>query len=136
MSIENRVCFQVNMRDGLCCRVCGKAPLSQENYHRGFQYHHVQAQSENGSDETDNIVLLCANCHLRHHQGKLKLPHLDNRWNGRFLCRVCEAELDAQTVEMNCGWYLCDKCGNKTHLWTHCGLDEKWSRTRTDADAN
>ncbi len=126
MSIENRVCFEVNLRDGLCCRVCGRAPLSQANYHRGFQYHHVVPLSENGPNETENLVLLCADCHLRHHQKKLKLPQFDDlELPETFNCHNCKHELNVETVEMNCGWYRCDKCFEKTHLWTHCGFDEE-----------
>ncbi len=131
MSIANRVCFQANLRDGLCCRVCGKSPLSQRNYHRGFEYHHVQPRSENGSDEIENVVLLCADCHLKHHQGKLKLPHFDDlEPPATFRCHNCDAELQGEAAEMNCGWYRCDKCETTTHLWTHCGLEPATSSTR------
>ncbi|HVF85458.1 MAG TPA: HNH endonuclease [Abditibacteriaceae bacterium] len=133
MSLENRTCFQVNLRDGLRCRVCRRAPLSQQNYHRGFEYHHVRAQSEGGSDETENIVLLCYDCHLRHHQGKLILPHFDDlEMDETFACHACEANLNIETVEMNCGWYRCDECHDKTHLWTHCGFEGSESSTRFD----
>jgi predicted RNA-binding Zn-ribbon protein involved in translation (DUF1610 family) len=26
-------------------------------------------------------------------------------------------------VEMNCGWYRCEKCRKQTHLWEHCGFN-------------
>jgi hypothetical protein len=56
MSLTNRTCFQVNLRDGLRCRVCGREPATQQNYHRGFEYHHVQPQSAGGADETNNLI--------------------------------------------------------------------------------
>ncbi len=124
MALTNRVCFQANLRDALRCRVCGREPLSQQNYHRGFEYHHVRAQSEGGSDEIENIVLLCFNCHLRHHQGKLTLPQFDQSWDFGFDCRSCGTKLDARSVEMNCGWYRCDKCHETVYLWAHCGLNK------------
>ena len=130
MSLENRTCFQANLRDGLRCRVCG--PLSRLNYHRGFEYHHVQPQSEGGNDEIENIVLLCSECHLRHHQRKLVLPHFDQAWSFHFRCHSCDAELNAHLADMNCGWYRCDKCHEKTHLWTHCGFEDSESSTRID----
>lgn len=130
MALENRACFQTNLRDGLRCRVCGQAPLSRQNYHRGFEYHHVQAQSEGGSDEIENIVLLCYGCHLRHHQRKLVLPQFDQTWNLQFSCHDCDLQLDTRTVEMNCGWYRCGKCHETVHLWTHCGFEDSESSTR------
>jgi hypothetical protein len=40
--------------------------------------------------------------------------------------------LNIETVEMNCGWYRCDECHDKTHLWTHCGFEGSESSTRFD----
>ena len=122
MPLSNRVCFQVNLRDGLKCRICGCAPQSLETYHRGFEYHHVKPQSEGGADEADNIILLCHDCHTRHHQKCLVPPLGDLAPSATFHCAHCNALLDAATVEVNCGWYRCAHCGQKTHLFAHCGL--------------
>jgi hypothetical protein len=115
----------VNLRDSLRCRVCGRQPTAQENYHRGFEYHHVQPLSAGGSDETTNIVLLCHDCHTAHHRGRLTLPHFsDLEMEQSFACHNCRAELDIDTVTMNCGWYRCNVCDQTVHLWAHCDYEE------------
>lgn len=125
MALSNRVCFQVNLRDGLRCRVCRCEPQAPETYHRGFGYHHVVPQSEGGADETENVVLLCRDCHTRYHQGRLILPVFDDLAPlGTFPCYRCGALLQGATVEMNCGWYRCDACRQKTRLFEHCGFTE------------
>jgi hypothetical protein len=125
MALSNRTCFQVNLRDGLKCRLCGRAPQSQQNYHRGFEYHHVKPQSEGGPDEADNVVLLCHDCHLRHHRNHIVLPPLgDLTPPAEFACKRCGTLLSPHAVEMNCGWYRCGHCGETTHLFSHCSCDE------------
>lgn len=120
MPLPNRVCFQVNLRDGLRCRVCRQVPLSPETYHRSFEYHHVTPQSEGGVDEADNVILLCHDCHTLHHRKRLPLPPLDDLTPpATFHCAHCNALLDAAIVEMNCGWYRCAHCQRKTHLFLH-----------------
>ena len=122
MALTNRTCFQVNLRDELKCRVCGRAPLTEQNYHRGFGYHHVQFQSHGGSDEPENVILLCAQCHTRLHQQKLDLPPLgDLTPPPAIFCHNCATSVDPETVEMNCGWYKCETCHHKVHLFDHCG---------------
>jgi hypothetical protein len=130
MPLLNRVCFQVNLRDGLRCRVCGRAPQSPETYHRGFEYHHVTPQSAGGADETLNVILLCHDCHTRHHQKRLPLPLLGALTPPETIrCVHCNTLLDIAAVEMNCGWYRCAQCGHRTHLFTHCGLSSRPNKT-------
>lgn len=84
----------------------------------------MQPQSEGGSDTIENIVLLCADCHLRHHQRKLALPPFDGlEPDESFRCHVCDNALNIETVTMNCGWYRCEQCDQTVHLWAHCGFD-------------
>ncbi|PZO87682.1 MAG: hypothetical protein DI626_03410 [Micavibrio aeruginosavorus] len=123
MPLDNRTCFTVNLRDGLCCLNCGKAPAGEEGYHRGFEYHHVVPRSEGGADTPDNIALLCHECHLDGHRGRMDLGEKAKNWRlnppERFPCNACTDTLVVNKVEMNCGWYLCRHCGVKTHLWHH-----------------
>lgn len=121
MPLDNRTCFTVNLRDRLSCRNCGAAPASADNYHRGFEYHHIVPKSAGGADEAGNIVLLCHDCHLALHKDG-NMP--ENKWDiatpERFSCGACAATLEISSVEMNCGWYFCPRCRMKTHLWAHC----------------
>jgi hypothetical protein len=123
MGISNRVCFAVNLRDRLCCRVCGRAPVSKQGYHAGFEYHHVQQRAHGGEDEPENLVLLCHPCHTRWHQNKLQLPDFGPlAWPAPFACACCGHVNDPREIEMNCGWYECGGCRERTHLFDHCGL--------------
>ena len=125
MPLSNRTCFEVNLRDALKCRVCKRLPLQRATYHRGFGYHHVQFQAHGGPDEAENLILLCEPCHTRFHQNKLQLPPLgDLTPLDEFACNSCLARLDPQSVDMNCGWYRCDQCRVKTHLFDHFGYQE------------
>lgn len=119
MPLSNRVCFLVNLRDGLSCQRCGKPPQAQVDYHRGFEYHHRLPRSQGGPDEVENIVLLCHDCHERGHQSGFSLDLLDLTPVLSFPCHHCRESLDSQTVEMNCGWYRCDFCQCQTHLYAH-----------------
>ena len=122
MPIANRECFKVNLRDRLACRRCGKRPGQQAAYHRGFEYHHHTHRSAGGADVAENLILACRRCHRRHHAGEIDLtaiipgpvpPTLD--------CHACGTPLDSNGVEMNCGWYQCQACRTRTHLYSHCG---------------
>ena len=122
MALSNRTCFLVNLRDKLRCRSCGRVPLHKKGYHSGFGYHHVRFQSHGGNDEPHNVALLCERCHTKLHQNKLDLPALgDLSPPAAIECRHCGAHLNSETVEMNCGWYECDRCRTRTHLFDHCG---------------
>jgi 5-methylcytosine-specific restriction endonuclease McrA len=51
---------QVLERDGWRCQVCG----SMQN----LQVHHLKFRSHSGSDEEQNLITLCAECHERMHR--------------------------------------------------------------------
>lgn len=119
MPLSNRICFLVNLRDKLTCQQCGKSPEEMASYHRGFEYHHLTPRSQGGSDEVDNIALLCHDCHQQEHKAGLRLTFLDLQSPASFECNNCKQLLDSHTVEMNCGWYSCPHCQQKIHLFTH-----------------
>ena len=50
---------QVLERDGWRCQVCG----SMQN----LQVHHLKFRSRSGSDEEQNLITLCTECHARTH---------------------------------------------------------------------
>lgn len=123
MPLSNRVCFLVNLRDALRCRQCDKQPQGPENYHRGFEYHHRIPRSLGGSDEAENIVLLCHECHQAGHKAteshSERLSVLDLNPPVSFLCWHCQTRLESLSVEMNCGWYRCQSCQTQVHLYQH-----------------
>jgi 5-methylcytosine-specific restriction endonuclease McrA len=51
---------QVLERDGWRCQVCG----SMQN----LQVHHLKFRSQSGSDEEQNLITLCEECHTRIHR--------------------------------------------------------------------
>jgi 5-methylcytosine-specific restriction endonuclease McrA len=51
---------QVLERDGWRCQACG----SMQN----LQVHHLKFRSHSGSDEEQNLITLCAECHEQMHR--------------------------------------------------------------------
>lgn len=52
---------QVLERDGWRCQSCG--------CQRDLHVHHVTSRSQLGHDASENLITLCAACHLRQHVG-------------------------------------------------------------------
>lgn len=52
-------------RDGGCCIICGRY------VEPGTKFHHVK-QASYKTDEIDNGVLLCGDCHYQAHHGDVK----------------------------------------------------------------
>ena len=50
---------QVLERDGWRCQTCGSM--------QHLQMHHLKFRSQSGDDEEQNLITLCAECHLRIH---------------------------------------------------------------------
>jgi 5-methylcytosine-specific restriction endonuclease McrA len=55
---------RVLQRDRWRCQVCG----SRKN----LQVHHIQLRSQFGNDAEENLVTLCAGCHIQVHAGTRK----------------------------------------------------------------
>jgi 5-methylcytosine-specific restriction endonuclease McrA len=51
---------RVLQRDGWKCQCCG---ISKD-----LHIHHLVHRSQLGSDESDNLITLCAGCHRRQHK--------------------------------------------------------------------
>jgi len=94
MPLSNRLCFQVNLRDKLQCQSCGEKPLAKENYHQGFEYHHIVPKSQGGMDTLENIVLLCHTCHQQSHRKNSPLWKNLSEPIVVFQCKHCAAELN------------------------------------------
>ncbi len=118
-AIPNRECFRVNLRDGLCCASCGRRPGSRQSYHKGFEYHHVRPVRDGGRGTAENIALLCRRCHRLADAGRLEVAEDALRVPETVPCHACGAGFDPRTVEVNCGWYACPACGERTHLYDH-----------------
>lgn len=50
---------RVLKRDGWRCQACGSM--------QHLQVHHLKLRSRSGGDEEQNLITLCAECHLRIH---------------------------------------------------------------------
>jgi 5-methylcytosine-specific restriction endonuclease McrA len=51
---------QVLERDHWRCQVCGRM--------QNLEVHHLEFRSQSGSDEEQNLITLCAECHARMHR--------------------------------------------------------------------
>jgi 5-methylcytosine-specific restriction endonuclease McrA len=54
---------QVMERDGHQCRMCGRSEGLAD-------VHHIIKRSQGGTDDMDNLILLCRNCHNKQHPEK------------------------------------------------------------------
>ena len=124
MSVDNRNCFLVNLRDGLRCRNCGVGPGHKATYHSGFGYHHVRHKAHGGPDVADNLVLLCKTCHDAYHDDGRPLAVDFVPLPATIPCHACGDTVHPRTVPMNCGWYHCPRCDTRVHLFDHFGFVE------------
>lgn len=61
--ISKKLKFELALERGGVCEKCG-----EKNYSI-LQIHHIVQRKDGGSDELDNLELLCPNCHYSHHFG-------------------------------------------------------------------
>ncbi len=52
------------MEDTIYCEICGKIGRVDRG---GFDLHHIIARSHGGSNDIENIILLCRKCHNAAH---------------------------------------------------------------------
>ena len=55
-----QLCREVLQRDGWRCQSCGSL--------QNLQIHHKQYRSRSGNDSEQNLITLCADCHLLIHR--------------------------------------------------------------------
>lgn len=53
-------------RDNYTCQICGAKNTRLE-------VHHIKYRSQGGSDDLDNLITLCKDCHNKLHEGKIEL---------------------------------------------------------------
>jgi len=87
--VDKLVYQSVDARDGLRCRIC------LEYAGLDIQRHHLVYRSAGGLTATENVLSLCANCHLVGiHGGRLKASgDADERGTDGRLCGVTVVQL-------------------------------------------
>ena len=68
---------KVCARDKYRCKNCGRA--------KGLELAHLVARSQGGEDSEKNLLLLCAECHRAHHDGRLKIERVIKDGGHEFL---------------------------------------------------
>lgn len=81
----------VRQRDGERCRWCGR------NGSSGLQVHHIMYRSQGGSDEPNNLILLCQQHHDEAHSNKRRWQKVLLAANWMFY--VDEERLPVPVVE-------------------------------------
>jgi Pyruvate/2-oxoacid:ferredoxin oxidoreductase delta subunit len=68
------VCGLVDIRDSYQCRVCSRRcnPQATSMLQKGH-HHHIVYASAGGEDTTQNVCLLCADCHAAEHAHKIQI---------------------------------------------------------------
>lgn len=61
-------------RDGYTCQICGKK-------HTGLEVHHIIFRGQGGTDDENNLITLCEDCHTGIHSGKITLNKKPKKMN-------------------------------------------------------
>ena len=64
-------------RDNYICQVCGKK-------HTLLEVHHIIWRSRGGSDDEDNLITLCHDCHSKIHEGLLTVDKKPRKLNLKY----------------------------------------------------
>lgn len=64
----------VYQRDKNTCRVCGWSIRKLETDPRFLELHHVKAHAKRGSNDPDNLIVLCNQCHDEVHANRIRCP--------------------------------------------------------------
>lgn len=72
---------QILYRDGYKCQNCGKTKCKLE-------VHHIVFKSKGGSDEPENLITLCHDCHWKVHNEGLKLKNNGKKSNLKFATQM------------------------------------------------
>lgn len=65
LAAYRQVCAEVDRRDGVACRLCGRMAQA------GAHHHHIQYRSRGGKDTTDNLIRICGGCHCDIHAKRI-----------------------------------------------------------------
>lgn len=61
-------------RDGYTCQLCGRK-------HTRLEVHHIIYRSQGGTDDEDNLITLCEDCHDKVHDGSLTVAKKPKKMN-------------------------------------------------------
>lgn len=64
-------------RDGYACQICSKK-------HTRLEVHHIIFRSQGGTDDEDNLITLCEDCHVGIHNGKIVLNKKSKKTNLKY----------------------------------------------------
>lgn len=64
-------------RDNYTCQICGKK-------HIRLEVHHIIFRSQGGTDDENNLITLCEDCHSEIHSGKIVLTKKPNKLNLKY----------------------------------------------------
>lgn len=64
-------------RDNYTCQCCGKK-------HTRLEVHHIVFRSQGGTDDENNLITLCADCHAKIHKGELVLTKKPKKLNLKY----------------------------------------------------
>jgi len=70
------VYFNLGEQDEICCEICGKRGRFDRG---GFDLHHIIYRSHGGSDNVENVILLCRDHHNKAHSGEIHAQVLTAR---------------------------------------------------------
>lgn len=62
-ALSRRVKLQIVQRDGGKCRDCQSGDVDS------FHIHHIKPRAEGGTNDEDNLITLCCDCHKARHSG-------------------------------------------------------------------
>ncbi len=64
-------------RDGYTCQICGKQ-------HTRLEVHHIVFRGRGGTDDENNLITLCEDCHTGVHSGKITLNKKPKKMNLKY----------------------------------------------------
>jgi 5-methylcytosine-specific restriction endonuclease McrA len=64
-------------RDNYACQICGKK-------HTRLEVHHIVYRSQGGTNDENNLITLCENCHSGIHDGKIVLTKKPKKLNLKY----------------------------------------------------
>ena len=64
-------------RDGYTCQICGEK-------HTKLEVHHIIFRSQGGTDDENNLITLCKNCHSDVHDGRVILTQKPKKLNLKY----------------------------------------------------